>query len=122
MLKPLAPNVRQWKPAPISIPTTSTKSVMANAQYFADNTLNQQANTTLETLGDWAETQQGWAQPTGALVWHYYRFVGDPTGEETSICGRWGTQGVSPDDLYDKNHGCKDHCQNCRALRPNLPA
>ena len=90
---------------------------MAHAKYFENAVLNQQANTTLEALTDAAETQQGWAQPANAINWHYYRFTGEPTGQETSICGKWGADGIIPDDLYDKNHGCADHCKACRALR-----
>jgi hypothetical protein len=93
------------------------KQAMAHAKYFEDEVVNQQANTTLESLTDAADTQQGWAQPANAINWHYYRFVGEPTGQETSLCGRWGAEDVNPDDLYDKNHGCADHCKACRALR-----
>ncbi|GAA4353801.1 hypothetical protein GCM10023185_14730 [Hymenobacter saemangeumensis] len=71
------------------------------------------ANLTMQAT----ETQQGWAQPTNANGWHYYRFSGEATGEEVSLCGRWGAAGVQPEDLYDKNHGCADHCQKCQALR-----
>ena len=73
--------------------------------------------TTEQTTTSTTEPQQGWAQPTGAILWHYFRFEGEPTGKEASLCGRWGTVGVNPEDLFDKNRGCSDHCANCNKAR-----
>ena len=73
--------------------------------------------TTEQTTTSTTEPQQGWAQPTGALQWHYFRFAGEPTGTEASWCGRWGTAGVDSEDLFDRNHGCSDHCAKCQKAR-----
>ena len=92
---------------------TTPPNMTASQQYDA----NQQADTRAAWEQPQEAHQQGWAQPKGAVAFHYYRFSDEPTGCERSLCGAWGTDGVNADDLYDNNHGCSDHCKACNRAR-----